>query len=242
MINKLILSLTFFGLLVSPAVFAQGPPEDRELPPRGNDQAETDAPADEANIQIESVKEEGQMRGNDSKLDFEVTEGEPPVEGDEETDSPGRGQGQGRGYLGMEAINEQASQVAQRVQELLNDPEFEGEGFGQQVREVAMEQNQAQEQVREHVQAIESRGQIMRLFLGSDQQAVSGLENQLRQNRDRLARLEELANQAPTEEIQVKIQNAQTALQEQDDVLGEAIEAERQVRGILGPLFSLFGF
>lgn len=222
MLNELILSLTLFGLLIAPAVYAQGKPQKaQDLPPKGNDQAQTDTP---------EVDEKGQMQGNDKKLDFKVTDGEPPA-------PPGR-----RGVQsdkGMQAINDHASQVAQRVQELLNDPELEG-GIGEQVREVARAQNQAQEQIREQVRAIESRGQVMRFFFGSDQQAVKGLEKQLQQNKDRLAKLEELENEAPTEDVQAQIQAARDALQDQNEALDQAVAAEKQVRGIFGRLSSLF--
>lgn len=231
MLNKLIFSLTFLSLLVAPAVFSQGKPEQgQDLPPKGNDQAQTDTPVDE----------EGEMQGEEKKLDFKVTEGEPPVEGEEENEDitpPGR-----RGVQsdkGLQGIMEHGSKVAQYVQSLLKDPDLEG-GIGEQVSEFARAQDQAQEQIQEHVRAIESRGQIMRFFFGSDQQAVKGLEKQLRENRDRLAKLEELENQAPTEDIQAKIRGAKTVLEEQSQALEQAVEAEKQIRGIFGRLLSLF--
>lgn len=237
MVNKLIFALIFLALLIVPSVFAQSRPED--LPPKGNDQAQTDNPSDKTSIQIESVEEKGEMQGKDKNLDFEVTEGEPPAEGEEEDEdisppAPGRGV---RSARGMQAIKDHASEVARTVQELLKESEG---GIGEEVREVARAQNQAQEKIQEHVRAIESRGQIMRLFFGSDQQAVKGLENQLRENRDRLARLEELENEAPTEDIQAQIQAARDALQGQNEALEQAVEAEKQIRGIFGRLLSLF--
>jgi hypothetical protein len=239
MLKKLIFSLTLFGLLFTPTVYAQGNSQQAiDLPPKGKDQAQTDSATDEINIQIESVDEQGEMQGNNKKLDFKVTDGTPPAKDGQDIDiTPGRGQSQGKG---MQAINDHASQVVNRVQQLLNDPELAGQGIGQQVREVARAQNKAQERIQEHVRAIEARGRVMKFFFGSDQQAVKGLEKQLQENKDRLAQMEELADQVPTEEAQTKIDQAKQALEDQNEALDQAVAAEKQVRGIFGRLISLF--
>ncbi len=153
--------------------------------------------------------------------------------------TPGRGESQGR--QGMEAIQTRASEVAQYVQELLNDPDVENTEIGQRVSQFAMEQNQAEEQIRQRVQSIESRGRIMRFFFGADRQAVQGLENELEQARQRLADLEEIGDQAPTEEIQAQVQGAEIALQEQIEALDQTIAAQRRVRGIFSFLSNIFG-
>ncbi len=183
-------------------------------------------------------------RAGEENSEFVIQQGKEvkvdQVEISEEEDEITPGRGESQGYQGAQAIQTRTSEVGQYVQELLNDPDLENTEIGQKVRQVAMEQNQTQKQIQENVRAIESRGRVMRFFFGSDRQAVEGLENQLKQTRQRLDQLEEFSNQAPTEDIRVRIQAAMTTLEDQSEALNQAITAERQVKGIFGFLPNLF--
>src|SRR4030042_5221080 len=85
------------------------------------------------------------------------------------------------------------SEVAKYVQQL-QQIRTTG-GIGDQVRQVAREQNQAQSQIQEQLNKLDSKGKLARFFTGTDYSAVKNLKAQLVQNQVRLKQLEQLQNQ-----------------------------------------------
>jgi len=83
----------------------------------------------------------------------------------------------GRGE-GMEIRSQTAVQnmsiVAQKVQEMLQLKTTGG--IGDQVRQIARDQNQAQTRIQEHLDKIESKGGVAKFFFGPDYKALSETE------------------------------------------------------------------
>lgn len=131
------------------------------------------------------------------------------------------------------------SQVAQRVQELLQNRE-EDEGIGQQVREVARQQSRAQEIVSQSLEANEKRPAILKYVLGPDHKAVQTIEEQIAENEERLARLQELREEADSTEEEL-IDNFTSSLEEANSYLEQRLADYQSRFSLLGWLTRLFG-
>jgi hypothetical protein len=138
-----------------------------------------------------------------------------------------------------EKAREQMSVVAQEVEQLLVSPERMG-GIGEQVREVARVQNQAQEQIQLHLIKIETRSGFLKRIIGPDYKAVRNLEQIMAQNQERIRSLEQLQTQVANRADQTQIQETVQAMVEQNNALQERLEAESQIRSLFGWLFRLF--
>ncbi|MFZ5376194.1 MAG: hypothetical protein ACOZAN_00795 [Patescibacteria group bacterium] len=133
---------------------------------------------------------------------------------------------------------ENMSEVAKQVQELL-EVKTKG-GIGEQVREIAKEQNQAQLTIQEQLSKLKSKGKIARLLTGTDRTAVKNLESQVEQNQLRIDQLEklkiQLSNQGEIETVEQTIQLLNT----QNESLQERISLEEKSSGMFGWLLRLF--
>jgi arginine utilization protein RocB len=130
------------------------------------------------------------------------------------------------------------SEVAKYVQ-LLQQIRTTG-GIGDQVREVAREQNQAQIQIQEQINKLDSKGKLARFLTGTDYGAVKNLKAQLDQNQLRIKQLEQLqtqlSNQGDIQTVQATIQ----ALIQENTTLQERISTEEQTKSLFGWLIRFF--
>lgn len=154
----------------------------------------------------------------------------------EEQENLGEGQGEGLQNRNQNAI-ENMSEVAKQVQRLL---QVRTTGvIGEQIRQVAQEQNQAQTQIQEQINKLEAKGRLARLLSGTDYGAVKNLKAQLEQNQLRIRQLEQwqnqLANQGDITLIQAMIQ----ALVQENTSLQARITAEEQTKSLFGWLLKL---
>ncbi|MDD3679287.1 MAG: hypothetical protein PHX72_00270 [Candidatus Shapirobacteria bacterium] len=138
-----------------------------------------------------------------------------------------------------QTARENMSQVAQKVEELLAVPGYQG-GIGDQVREIARAQRQAQTQIEGELDKLETRSGFVKRLFGPDYKAVKGLDQQIEQNRLRIQQLEQLINQVQNQAEQDQIQETIQALIEQNTALEEQIQAEEKTASLLGWLFRLF--
>lgn len=82
------------------------------------------------------------------------------------------------------------SEVARQVQQMLQ-VRTEG-GIGEQVRKIAQEQNQAQTQIQNKLNQLDSKGKFARFLTGTDYGAVKNLKAQMVQNQAGIKQLEQL--------------------------------------------------
>ncbi|MFA5136183.1 MAG: hypothetical protein WC489_02220 [Patescibacteria group bacterium] len=141
---------------------------------------------------------------------------------------------QNRSQNAQEHISSVAAQV-QKLQMLRTEG-----GVGEEVRQIAQDQNKAQDIIGQNVEKLNSRGRLKKLLLGTDYHAIKSINTEIEQNQLRIARLEQiqtrLTNQDDTTMIQATIQslvNQNTALQEQ-------IQAEEQTKSMFGWIFRFF--
>ena len=143
---------------------------------------------------------------------------------------------------GLQTRNQAAIQnmsiVAQKVQEMLQVRTTGG--IGEQVRQIAQEQNQAQTQIQEHLNKINTRKGVLKFLLGPDYKALGNLERQLEQNQLRVQQLEQLQNQLSNQAEITTVKEAIQALIQENTSLLELINSEGQTRSLFGWLFRMF--
>ena len=170
-----------------------------------------------------------QNKGEESKLEIQNQE--------EEKAKEGTGSGEGLEVRSQTAL-EHMSVVAKSVQELLQTRT--SGGIGQQVREIAQQQQQAQTQIQEQLKKIDSRGQFIRLLVGTDYGAIKNLQAQLEQNQLRIRQLEQLENQLTNQADKTAVQETIQALSQENTSLQDKIAAEEQTKSLFGWLIRLF--
>ena len=143
---------------------------------------------------------------------------------------------------GLENRNQNAienmSKVATQVQQLLQ-MKTSG-GIGEQVRQIAQEQNQAQTQTQDQINKLESRKGIAKSLLGPDYGAIKSLKTLLEQNQLRIQQLEQLKNQLSNSGDIAMVQETIQALVQENTSLQELINTEEQTRSFFGWLFRMF--
>lgn len=132
----------------------------------------------------------------------------------------------------------QTLRVKEVVHQLLEDEDREG-GIGEQVRVIAREQNQIQEQIETKVQKLDERKGVVKKFFGADSAAVEDLEEQMEQNQEQIESLEELQENVQNQAEESQVQTLLSALNEQQTALADKIEAEKNT-GFFGWLRRLF--
>lgn len=143
-----------------------------------------------------------------------------------------KNQEQNQGQINAE---QHRSSVANFVQGLLDVADREPGGIGEQVREVAQEQNQAKEQVAETIEAVQNRNKIRTFLFGSDYRNLGALRSEMVQTRNRLEQLNRVMENIQNEEDREQLQ---TQIQEMEQ---ERIRIENFIREQEGK-FSLFGW
>ena len=168
-----------------------------------------------------------QNQGEDSQLQVNT----------QEEENLGEGQGEGLQTRSQTAV-QNMSEVAKQVQLLLQTRTTGG--IGEQVRLIAQEQNQAQIQIQEQVNKLNSKGKFARFLTGTDYGAIKSLVQQLEQNQLRIEQLEELQNQLSNQGDITMVQETIQALIQENTSLQEVIAAEEKTFGLFGWLFKFF--
>jgi hypothetical protein len=165
---------------------------------------------------------ETQNQGNDQQLQVATQE--------QQGTESGRGEN-------LQTRNQNALQnmstVAQKVQEMLQLKTTGG--IGDQVRQIARDQNQTQTQIQEHLTKIESKTGIAKFFFGPEYKEIGAVQKLLEQNRLRIQQLQELRTQLKITGDQTLIQSAIQALEQQNTSLQNKLDTENNT-------FSLFGW
>ena len=131
------------------------------------------------------------------------------------------------------------SVVSQKVKELLASEDRLG-GIGQEVREIARLQNQAQEKIQIHAAEMASRSGLLKKLIGPDFKAINGLRQELAQNQLRIKNLEELKTEVANLAEETQIQETVEAIIEQNTALENQINEEEDLPSVFGWLIKLF--
>ncbi|MCL4374880.1 hypothetical protein M1523_03380 [Patescibacteria group bacterium] len=131
------------------------------------------------------------------------------------------------------------SVVSQKVEELLTSQAIQG-GVGEQIRQIAREQNSAQQKIQTELTKIDNRSGWLKALIGSDYQAIKNTQVVMEQNRLRIQQLEKLQSQLAGQSEISAVQAAIKALSEENTALQDKIDLENRANGIFGWLFKLF--
>jgi len=134
---------------------------------------------------------------------------------------------------------EHMSNVAEAVEQLLVAREEKG-GIGQEVREIAQQQKQAQVEIHRQLEKIETRRGLLKKLIGPNFKAIRNVRQHLAQNQLRIERLERLKDQLSVQTDKDNVDQTIQALKEQGQVLQKQISAEERVKSVFGWLFKLF--
>jgi len=201
---------------------------------QGQQQVATPPPSTSNQVQNQNqVKTQNQ--GEDSQIQTNTQEQENLGENQE---TQGQGMPKRESPRSQTAI-EHMSAVAQKVEELLTTKTMRG-GIGEQVREIAQEQNQAQVQIRKELNKLETKNNFLKKLFGADYKTIGNLNQQMEQNRSRILQLQQLTEQVENQADQAKIQEAVLALTEQNTALQEQVLAEENSGSLLRWLVKLF--
>lgn len=138
-----------------------------------------------------------------------------------------------------EMARQHMSIVASEVEKLLTTEDRQG-GIGKQVREIARQQKQAQEETEEELDKLDLRKGFLKKLFGPNYKAIRNIKKQIEQNQLRIRQLDQLQTQVANQADKVKIQEAAQALVEQNTALQEQIEFEKQTPSLFGWLFKIF--
>lgn len=230
--KKAVMSLSALLVLLSlPAVvFAQGKQQGQGVQQRVQEPStqEDEAAAAPQGSQVQNQNQvQTQNQGEDQQLQITTREQENLQTGQSKSVNPR-----------SENARQHMSIVAQEVENLLTTGSRMG-GIGQQVREVAQQQKQAQTQIQQQLGKLESRQGLMKKLFGTDYKAIKNLNQQVERSRLRIQQLQELEPQLANQIDQTRIAQVIQALTEQNTALQEQVQAEEQTASLLGWLFKL---
>lgn len=138
-----------------------------------------------------------------------------------------------------EDVGQNMNRVSDQVKQLKLDFEEEN-GIGAQVREIAQKQEKNQEKIKSAYYELKNRGQLVRLFVGSDKKKIEALEQMSDENKLLIENLEKLKteslNQAEKDQLQLTIDS----IFKQNISLENELNNEKKVNGLFGWFLKLF--
>jgi len=142
-------------------------------------------------------------------------------------------------YMGRsERAKERMSDVATRVQELLANPDREG-GIGQDIRDIAREQQDGQGNLEANLEDVYSRNRFLKFIIGTNRSALNEVKKEANEIDGRIAKLKALEGTVEGEE-QDQLLGLIDDLEGQRNDLLETIEAEDASYSMFGWMRRLF--
>lgn len=138
------------------------------------------------------------------------------------------------------AVAEQKrSQVANEVQQILQDPERNG-GIGQQVKTIAQTQTKNQEKLEASLQKVQSRSGFAKFFIGPNYGEINNAEKLLEQNQEQIKELKQIKTQLSNQvDAQTLTQQIQT-LEQANLQIENSLQKEQKGFSLFGWMFRLF--
>ncbi len=140
----------------------------------------------------------------------------------------------------VDEVEESTSNISEQVKKILEDRGDEKRGIGLQVREIAQNQVKKQEEIKKAYYELKNRGQLVRLFVGSDKKMTQALEQLNNENKLEIEKLIALKNQTINEADKSQLQETIGTLTTQNTQLEEKIAKEKQANGLFGWFVKLF--
>ncbi len=141
-----------------------------------------------------------------------------------------------------DSVHIQIQEATRNVQRVMREAGVDN-GLGEQVREVARVQQEAQQAIQQSVQVLNQRRGLARFILGPNYQELEQLEQKVEEAKQTIEQVKELKEQAETlrnSEAVRNLEQLQTALQEQNQTLKEQIAEYTGHFSLFGWLMKLF--
>lgn len=138
-----------------------------------------------------------------------------------------------------QAVEDDVVKVSDQVQELIETVGAKG-GIGQQVREIAQNQQKVQEKIQSSFYELNSRGSLVRLLVGSDKKLTQALEQMTEENKQTIEKLVELRNQTQNQSELDQLEETINLMISQNTSLENKLAKEKQVNGLFGWFVRLF--
>lgn len=132
-------------------------------------------------------------------------------------------------------LNKVSDQVHQLLQSRINNT-----GIGKQVREIAQNQEKAQEKIKSSYNKLNSRKRFFSFLFGSDHKSLESLTSQLNENQERIDRLTELRDQIANQADSQQIQETIDSMTDQNTSLKDLVGSENKRKSIFGWVLKLF--
>jgi hypothetical protein len=140
---------------------------------------------------------------------------------------------------GMVNAQERKSQVAKAVQEMLQVADRVG-GIGEQVRVIAQNQNQNQEQLEEKLLKVQNRNQLVRFLIGPDYNEINSAKKLLEQNQEQINQLNQIKNQLINQEDQQVLMEQVQTLNQANLEIENSLNTSQNTFSLLGWMFKFF--
>lgn len=180
-----------------------------------------------------------QQEGTENELKIQIQNKGEDQQLQTQTEEQEETAGRGIGKEVREMAIQQAGKAAQNAFQQMTKNMGEEMGLGEQVRQLAHEQNQVQEKINQGLEKIKARNRFFKLLFGPNKKALDNLEAQVEENQQLINQLDQMAEDAD-ETTQDQIQTARQLIDQQNQYLQQAIETEQQNPGIFSFLIGLF--
>jgi len=135
---------------------------------------------------------------------------------------------------------EHRSKVANFVQSLLNVADREKGGIGEQVRVIAQEQEQSNEQTADQIESIQERNKIKTFLIGTNYRNIGALRSEMVQVRNRIEQLTGLMEQAENQEDITALQEQIQTMQQEAANIDAFLKANESKFSLFGWVVKLF--
>jgi len=138
-----------------------------------------------------------------------------------------------------QTVDDNLTKVSDQVHKLIETVGAKT-GIGQQVKEIAQNQEKIQERIKSSYYELKNRGQLVRLFVGSDKKIIQALEEMTEENKQIIQQLEAMKAKTKNQADLKQLQETIDLMLYQNKSLGEKISKEKQVNGLFGWFVNLF--
>ncbi len=140
-----------------------------------------------------------------------------------------------------ETAGSRSSEVAKAVQGMLTVANrVNDQGIGDQIRNIAKEQNQAEDDANKAMDKIQSRTGFAEFFIGPNYKQIKEVKKVMEQNQLRIQELQQIMTKLSNESDKTEIQNQINVLELQNLNLANQLDAEDEGFTLLGWFIRLF--
>ncbi|MCX6737654.1 MAG: hypothetical protein NTX26_02910 [Candidatus Parcubacteria bacterium] len=132
------------------------------------------------------------------------------------------------------------SNIANIVQTLIKVSDKEPGEVGEQVREMAREQNEAKERVGDSIDEIQNRSGLKTFFIGTDYKNVGQVRSEIVQTRNQIKKVEKLIDRTTNPTAKTTLQAQLTALETEQQKIETFLKINESKFSLFGWFLRLF--